>query len=452
MVNDLKRLLRENVVDAPPDQVDVAALMDGGRRRMRARRNRGALVGASALLVVAATTALLTGGAFDDQRTEPATRPTPNGPVLQLADSEEGVDGADYTVLTSHTNQNLDRVNGQYFDGVTEDGMILFRDGPRGENNRDRLALLDPATGEKDWLPEIDFVTTPAQAVELSVDRLVFLDVAAGDDTGTLPGQLVAHVLDRASRSWSAVSWPTMPEGVTPNGTLGPDGRLYLQVLAHQGRVPEGGWPTGPDGDAEDADADGSTYDLWSVSLSDPDDVRDEGLRVGSFVFTDSTLVWTDSTNGHAGNVHVRELSTGQEHSFDPHAGPKCNLLGLGATDNRVVLNQYCGTYPGGVRDDRVQVLSTDGDPVVTLQDNNISGYLNGYGHSGEQVLVESFDTHHPGTYVYDLATDRFVQLSDAVSSFGVGGPTPDDTIMWHTPFNRRHGATQWLAKWTGDS
>ena len=48
---------------------------------------------------------------------------------------------------------------------------------------------------------------------------------------------------------------------------LGPDGRLYVRVPATQGQPPEGGWPTGADGEAEDADAHGDTYQLWSVSL-----------------------------------------------------------------------------------------------------------------------------------------------------------------------------------------
>ena len=30
-----------------------------------------------------------------------------------------------------------------------------------------------------------------------------------------------------------------------------------------------------------------ATYDLWSASLTDPSDVRDEGLTVGDLAFTD---------------------------------------------------------------------------------------------------------------------------------------------------------------------
>ena len=67
------------------------------------------------------------------------------------------MEGRDYRVLASYTNENLDRDNGQYFDGVTDDGLILFRDGPRIGPARPRFALMDPATGEKDWLPDLHF-------------------------------------------------------------------------------------------------------------------------------------------------------------------------------------------------------------------------------------------------------------------------------------------------------
>ena len=58
-------------------------------------------------------------------------------------------------------------------------------------------------------------------------------------------------------------------------------------------------------------------------------------------------MVWTDSTNGDAGLVHVRDLATGEESSFDPHNGERCNLLDFGATGDRIVMGQYCGTYDG---------------------------------------------------------------------------------------------------------
>ena len=237
--------------------------------------------------------------------------------------------------------------------------------------------------------------------------------------------RLVAHVFDRATRQWSSIEWPSLPRVEQPRAVLGPDDRLYVFVPATQGQPPEGGWPTGPDGEAEDADAEGDTYHLWSVSLTDSSDVRDEALTVGDLAFTDTSMVWTDSTNGDAGLVHVRDLSTGEEHSFDPHAGERCNLLSFGATDDRVVLGQYCGTYAGGVRDDRVQILTTDGDQVVTLQDSGIDGAVAGPGGTSDVVTVTAYEDDRSGTYVYDLGTDRFLRISDAVSSGVWAGRPP---------------------------
>ena len=170
-------------------------------------------------------------------------------------------------------------------------------------------------------------------------------------------------------------------------------------------------------------------------------------MSVGDVAFTDTSMVWTDSTNGDAGLVHVRDLATGKEHSFDPHAGEKCNLLSFGATDDRVVMGQYCGTYAGGVRDDRVQILTTDGDQVVTLQDSGIEGAVAGSGGAGNVVTVTAYEGDRAGTYVYDLEHRPVPPAQRGGLELGLGGPTPDGQFLWHTPVNNRHGATQWLGE-----
>lgn len=442
MVNDLKQLLRANVADAPTDHVDTAMLVDAGRRRVRGRRTR--VAGGTALLVAGVVgVAALGGGPTGREKAEPAHQPPrPAAPTLRLADAQRAVEGRDYEVLTSHTNRDLDADNGQYLDGVTDDGLVLFRDGPRGEDWRQRFALVDPATGAKDWLPDpVGLGQDQTWPVELGTDRLVLLSLRNG-----LPGGLRAHVFDRASRQWTTLTWSGLPAVDFARAVAGPDDRLYVPVPATQGEPPEGGWPTGPDGEADDADAEGDTYRLWSVSMSDTTDVRDEDLTVGEVAFTDTEMVWTDSRNGAAGRFHVRDLATGVETSFDPHLGAKCNLLGFGATDDRIVASEYCGTYAEHTRDDRVQILTTDGDQVVTIQDSGAEGYLPP---GGDVVVVTAFrgdDDPRSGSYVYDLATNRFLQVSDAVSNFGTAG-APGDRFFWHTPVNHRHGATQWLGE-----
>jgi len=156
--------------------------------------------------------------------------------------------------------------------------------------------------------------------------------------------------------------------------------------------------------------------------------------------------VWTDATNGDSGRVHVRDLGTGEEHAFDPHSGEKCNLLSFGATDDRIVMGQYCGTYDGGIRDDRVQVLDTDGDQVVTLQGSGLDGALTSDAGDG-LVTVTSREPDGAGTYVYDLGSGRFLRISEDVSSWDTSGPTDEGQFLWNTPENFGRGMTQHLGE-----
>jgi hypothetical protein len=448
VVNELRELMRENVAAPPPEHGGLDHLVAAGRARAR-RRRRGQLAVAGAALatagVVTAAVVSLPSGDGQGRGPEPAGRPVASGPRITLADATRAVEGRDYRLVARHTNEDLDADNGQYFDGVTDDGLILFRDGPRDPDWNQRLALQDPADGSKDWLPDPGLGQEQFWPVELSAQRLVLLTLAL-DDTDGLRGALAVRVFDRATRQWSTVQWPALPDVRGPGGVIGPDGRLYVTTPVNTTSPPPGGWPTGPDGEADDADAPGETGHLWSVSLTDPTDVRDEQLTVGAFAFADDALVWTDGSNGAPGLVHVRDGASGETRTFDPHTGDRCNLLGFGAHGDRIVLSQYCGTYAGGVRDDRVQVLSTSGEPVVTLQDNGLDGGL-----TGGLVSVTAYAGARAGAYVYDLDRDRLLRLSDAVSKFGTGGgPTPDGLFLWHTPVNHRHGAEQWLGQLLG--
>ncbi|HYF74174.1 MAG TPA: hypothetical protein VD864_15185, partial [Nocardioides sp.] len=129
MVNDLQQLLRENVADAPPDHVDVASIVSTGRRRVRTRRTTA--YGGVAIAVAGIVAATALGGSVDGDRGAPAdTPPRPDAPTLRITDARPAVEGRDYEVLASSTNEDLDADNGQYLEGVTDDGAILFRDGP----------------------------------------------------------------------------------------------------------------------------------------------------------------------------------------------------------------------------------------------------------------------------------------------------------------------------------
>ncbi|MFC6045973.1 hypothetical protein [Nocardioides hankookensis] len=439
-MNDLKQLLHDNVADAPADHVDVAVLVAAGRRRTTSRRRTAGIAAVGVLAATVLVTAAVRWPSGADHADPAGAPPRPDAPTIRLSDAQPAVEGRDYRVLASLTNRNLDEDNGQYFDGVTDDGLILLQDGPREARSSAKFALLDPATDAKDWLPDPGVGQDNITPVELGTDRLVLLS-----DNGT-GRRVTAYLFDRTTREWSTLTWPGLPHGVEFRAELGPDGRVYFRVPATQGRIPDGGWPMGNGGEADDSNAEGDTFDLWSASLTDANDVRDEHLTLGDVAFTDSSMVWTDSTNGHAGQVHVRDLATGAEHSFDPHAGAKCNLLSFGATDDRILMSQYCGDYAGSERDDRVQVLSTDGEQVVTLQDSGIDGYLPP---GSEVVAITAYADGVAGTYTYDLATNRFLRLNDAVGNWGGGAGSTGGArnLMWQTPVNHRHGATQWLGE-----
>lgn len=444
-MNELRDLLHDNVATPPHEHGDLSAVLKGGRRRVR--RRRLAAVGGTALASAAVVgLASLVWPAPPDL--DAADVPAPQAPTVRLADATPAVRGEDYRVLTTYTNENLNRDNGQYLDGVTDDGLILFRDGPQMDQPRPRYALLDPTTGEKDWLPDAPGADDTLHPLELGAERLVltgtrFESLGGADTAGQ--GERFALVYDRATREWDEVTWAGLPwSGFETGAILGPDDRVYVRVPATRGEPPEGGWPTGPDGEAEDADADGETYALWSVALDDASDVRDEGLTVGDVAFTRTSMVWTDRTNGDSGRVHVRDLDTGEEHAFDPRSGERCNLLSFGAAGERIVMGQYCGTYDGGVRDDRVQVVSTDGEQVVTVQDDSIDGSL---GAGSDVVTVTSYQRGRAGTFVYDLGTDRFLRVTEDVSSWLMGGPTLEGQFMWSTPVNDRNGATQGIGE-----
>ncbi|WP_182524483.1 hypothetical protein [Nocardioides dongkuii] len=414
MVNDLEQLMRENVASPPPDHLDLDAVVRTGRGRVR--RRRVAVAGGTAAVVagVLVTGSLLTdvGGGSGPDAADRELEPV--GRVLTLADARAGVPGEDFRVLTSLTNENLDRANGRYLSGVTDDGLVLVTDGPHTVRNHTRVGLLDPAEDEPRWLPggpqQID------GPISLGTDRLVFRGLRQGAK------DVSARVFDRTTETWSTIEWPSLPRAEVQSVEAGGD-RLYVSL---------------------DTGGEIRKFDLWSVSLTDPGDVRDEQTVVGDFDVTGDQLTFTATHNEPNDRVHVRDLATGEERDFDPLSGDRCNQLGLQRVDDLLVLSQYCGTRDG-VRDDRVQVVGTDGEQVVTVRGDGVEAGWAG----GPAVLVTGFSREDGGTYAFRPETGDLVQLSESWSKFGLGGPVPhgSDLAMWHTPVNRGHGATQWLAE-----
>jgi hypothetical protein len=445
MVNDLEVLLRSNVESPPPDHLDLGAVVTAGRRRVRARRRRTLLVCCAGVAVAAvgAVAALHPPLGIDDLGVA-STPPAPDAPTLHLSDARPAVEGDDYRVIASYTNSDLSSANGRYFDGVTTDGRILYRDGTR-------LALMDPRSKDRHWLPPRPHARQESRPLSLGTDRLVLQTFGPPSSSGggglTFSVKLNVDVFDRRTDRWTEMTWPSLPDVGGPRPAFGPDRRLYVLVPISTGQPPPGGWPTDASGEADDSNAAGDTFELWSVSLTDSTDVRDEGLRAGDVAFTGTSMVWTDSSNGAPGQVHVRDLATGAEHSFDPRLGDRCNLLSFGVAGDRVVMGEYCGTYGDGVRDDRVQVVGLDGRQVVTFQDSGIDGGPAGTDGTNELVSIVAQGRNRPGAYVYDLGTEQFLRLDDGVSQYSLGGPTPGGQLLWNSPVNHGLGATQWLGQ-----
>jgi len=51
------------------------------------------------------------------------------------------------------------------------------------------------------------------------------------------------------------------------------------------------------------------------------------------------------------------------------------------------------------------------------------------------------------GTFVYDLDTDRFLRVTEDVSSWFMTSITPEGHFTWSTPVNNRDGAAQGIGE-----
>lgn len=420
MVNELRELLRETAAHPPEGGVDVAEVLAGGRARVRRRSATVAGAGAAtAVAGVVAVTALVAGpGDGDAARVagDPGSGNRPVGPVLTLADARPATPGDQLREVAALTNDDLDRANGTYLVGATPDGLLVEREGPRGLANDSLVTLVDPATGGRDVLPGGRQQVEDLLAAD--EDRLVFRGQRAQGD------ELAAVVYDRADRSWSTVRWD-LPAEVAYAADVH-DGRLHVGV---------------------DTGGEIQRFDLWSLSLTDGDDVRDEGEVVGDFTVGPEGTAWTGTHNEPNDSLTVVDPD-GDRRTFDPRSGDRCNQLGMARVGEVVALSQYCGRT-GDVRDDRVQVLTDTGEPVVTIQDDGIELA----GASDDGVLVTAYGPgERAGTYFYELDSARLWRIGGDVGRFGSGwsGQRPGAWFSWSTAVNGGRGATQHVGDWVG--
>ncbi len=433
MVTELRHLLEESVQHPPAEPHDTHAIV--GRARRRRTRQRLGVAGSvlAVALVASGGYAVVHGSAGGDV---PVAHTAPVGPVVHLDDASRAADGDQYRLTTSYTNQDLDEGNGRLFTQVTDDGRVVVSDAQRRDpadpmSEYNRYGLVDPATGDTTWLPEppdahfsTDQAPSGPSVLTVAGDQVVWVD------RGGSP--LRIDVYDLGARSWSHLDLDlaAVLSGSQANmrdlrGAAVWDGRLYF--------VPEdfGG---------------GATYTgtLWSVPL-DGSAAPAKVATVGDWAVDDGTLAFSNRSNDPIDSITVRNLATGDEHSFDPLSGDRCNQLGLALSGGRISLTEYCGTR-GKVRDDRVHVVTTDGAQVVTLQGSGVEG--GGLG-SGFVTATSYDDAAVPaGTFVYDFQTRRLSRIGDGAPKFSPGTLAGGSTVVWSTPVNNRHGMRIWAARW----
>lgn len=419
MVNDLRSLLHETSDNPPHDHFDIDSTIRQGSSRLRRRR---ATVGGAVALAASAVigSALVLGGSTD--RTPPDGPTTePVGEVLDLQDAT----GSDLEPLLRYESEVGTPPGLRYVDGVTEDGNAIVR--TTSDLPRATMTLVDLATGAEYSLSNLPGIRHAL--LEVTDERIVYNDDATTTDpqTGERVQEVRALVLDGASETWRAMRWPDLPTGTLLGREVGPDGRLYVAV--------------DPEVDAT-LDSEGTTGSLWSVSLTDPADARDEGLVVGAFAIDGDHLVWGERVGGVSNKLTVRDLQTGEETSFDPQSGRHCTQTSLGVDSDRIVMSQTCGTEDGVV-DDRVQVVTMTGEPVVTFRDDSIRGYVDGSGH----LLIEATGEGDEGVYAYNLASGDFVRVSTSTAPHVPPAQVADGYLLWAEGYRGEMGFAQTVAR-----
>lgn len=415
MVNDLRDLMRSSALGAPSDDVDVVSVVATGRRRVRTRRRVLGAGGATLAAAAVVGAVVLAGGPSGD--TDAAGQrqgmPPSVGTVVRLSDARPAVEGVDYDLLTTHVVKDLESEPSAHVTGVTNDGKLVL-----AETNTSapaRVTLIDPSTGVRDKLPR----GPVSQAVELGEERLVFTALAISDGAGDYRA---ATVFDRTTRTWSRVTWPGLPPAdayVYDVVGMGPDDRVYLSIS-------RGETPRAPE--------------LWSASLTDPTDVRNEGLPGAYIDLTDGVLTWTDSYESPTGALHVRDLATGEQIELDVPGGDVCDTL-VDRRGDLIALTQRCGDDGGP--DDRVVILDASGEPLATIRGS-------GFGKAwivGSGVVLQSGDT-----YFYDTDSGELVLLDRRDPLWNDVEPVPDGLVLWGTSPRdpNDYSGTFHLARWRG--
>lgn len=240
MSTELREALREAVVDAPSYDVDPHAVIRAGMRRTR--RRAAAAVGVVSLSAAALVVATVLAGPE-----RPAPDPAPA--EIDRVDIDRAVPLRIDPLTTVRTTwRDGGRASLEYdrYEGITADGLVL-RTRYTNHLGHAEIGLVDPPTGETDWLPPLPGRPPEVTVVELAEDRLVLSEWMHQGRT--------LHLFDRGTRTWQrsvvhvSGSWEVH---VPPVIRIGPDDRVYVGSTMEGESAPLHWWSTalGEDGQA----------------------------------------------------------------------------------------------------------------------------------------------------------------------------------------------------------
>jgi hypothetical protein len=222
-VTGLREALRDAVVDPPSTTIDLAGVMVAGAQRVHRRRVRRA--GVVTLCVVTAV-AVTWASVAKDGPSEPVLPARPA--ILQVPTTlyPEGAEPITPEVLATTRVLRLDPANEldyDRYDGLSTDGLVV-RARYTYEGDVSEFGLLDPTTGDTDWLPRPPWDLGEPRPVELSADQLVYLDDRSSWADAVL-------TFDRTTRTWARADIAN-PHGtdrfVGNHAVLGPGDTMYL--------------------------------------------------------------------------------------------------------------------------------------------------------------------------------------------------------------------------------
>ena len=403
-MNDLDTLLRTAADPVPEARIDPELLVRLGRSRVRRRR---ALAGAAVVAVAGLAGTLPWLAAGSDPALPPAQQPRDH---LTLADATVARSGADYAVLHTFTAHSTDDgMSGEFVRGVLPDGTIVAQ-AYAGGRTATRIELVGPGGSRTVEAPrslENYLGGTATTAIFgagengglwlLDVDTLTWRVALAGQDVDTnVPVQPITASQDRPDH----VYYPG-------SATTAADRRLF---------------------EADLGDRSGSV-------LGRGGDIAAFGGRVA----------WTAAHDAPNARVTVRDEATGETTSFDPGTG-SCDQKGLGLTPDRVVVMVNCRDAGNEQTEtdvvDRIDVFDLTGRPLA-----QITGAELGPVRMTDRFLtLSSRAGDRTGTYTYDLATGRFLKVTDSVSGLAGAETGTGSTLVWQQRLDGDSGATYVVA------